>query len=74
MKKRGKDMTKLFDVLDMLEAGFELPPKNREHPLIGNYKGYFECHISPDWLLIYMRDDEEKIIYLAGTGTHSDLF
>jgi mRNA interferase YafQ len=74
MKKRGQNMPKLFDILDLLEAGNPLPPKNKEHLLIGNYKGYLECHITPDWLLIYKRDEENKTIYLAGTGSHSDLF
>lgn len=54
--------------------GEVLPPKNRDHFLTGNYKGFRECHISPDWLLIYSRDVTVKIVTLVRTGTHSDIF
>ena len=73
-KKRGLDMELLFAVLEMLVAGETLPPQNREHILTGNYKGLYECHIQPDWLLIYDRSDVLRIISLQRTGTHSDLF
>ena len=71
-KKRGYDLSLLTEVLDILAAGEALPPKYKDHNLIGNYKGYRECHIQPDWLLIY--EVSENVLYLARTGTHSDLF
>jgi len=51
-----------------------LPEKNRDHQLHGDYEGYRECHITPKWLLIYVKDTDIKIISLSPTGTHSDLF
>ena len=71
-KKRGYDLSLLTEVLDILAAGEQLPPKYKDHNLIGNYKGCRECHIQPDWLLIY--EVSENVLYLARTGTHSDLF
>lgn len=71
-KKRGYDLSLLTEVLDILAAGEALPPKYKDHNLIGNYKGCRECHIQPDWLLIY--EVSENVLYLARTGTHSDLF
>ena len=73
-KKRGLDMELLFIVLDLLVAGEALPPRYNEHMLVGNYRGFYECHIQPDWLLIYDRSDVLRIITLQRTGTHSDLF
>lgn len=58
----------------MLSEGKVLPHKYQDHPLNGNYAGYRECHISPDWLLIYAKYDEELILVLLRTGSHSDLF
>lgn len=74
MIKRGKDMSKLATVLDLLMKDAKLPSKYKEHPLKSNFKGYMDCHIEPDWLLIYSIDHQEQKIYLARTGTHSDLF
>lgn len=71
-KKRGYDLSLLTEVIDLLAAGEQLPPKYKDHNLIGNYKGFRECHIQPDWLLIYEVSD--NVLYLARTGTHSDLF
>ena len=71
-KKRGYDLSLLTEVIDLLAAGEQLPPKYKDHNLIGNYKGFRECHIQPDWLLIY--EISENVLYLARTGTHSDLF
>ena len=59
--------------MDLLATGEPLPEKNRDHPLHGDYEGYRECHINPDWLLIYEKDTEIRIISLYRTGTHSDL-
>ena len=73
-KKRGLNLELLFSVLEMLVAGEPLPPQYREHMLTGNYRGLYECHIQPDWLLIYDRSDVLRIIALQRTGTHSDLF
>ena len=71
-QKRGKDLAKLKAVIDLLLAEQPLPPKNRDHQLGGNWRGHRDCHIEPDWILIY------KILYdelrLERTGTHSDLF
>ena len=73
-RKRGLDESKLNEIILKLVLGEELPKKNRDHSLTGNYKGFRECHISPDWLLIYSRDITVKIVTLVHTGTHSDLF
>ena len=74
IKKRGYDMNLLSDILKKLAKGEPLPPKNRDHPLTGDFDGCRECHITPEWLLIYERAEEELILYLTRTGTHSDLF
>ena len=71
-KKRGYDLSKLVAVLKTLQAGDPLPPSNRAHPLKGDWKGYWECHVQPDWLLIYKTTETE--VLLARTGTHADLF
>ena len=73
-RKRGLDENKLNEIILKLIKGEELPSKNRDHILTGNYKGFRECHISSDWLLIYSRDVIVKIVTLVRTGTHSDLF
>lgn len=71
-QKRGNDLKLLENVIDKLLIPEPLEAKNREHDLKGNYSGYKECHISPDWLLIYRYNGE--YLELARTGTHSDLF
>lgn len=73
-QKRGYDLSLIGSVVDMLAAGCELPEKYKDHSLSGNYKDCRECHITPDWLLIYEVSDGELILYLTRTGTHSDLF
>ena len=73
-KKRGYNLSLLTVVVDMLAAGNPLPEKYKDHNLSGNYVGCRECHITPDWLLIYEVEDDELILYLTRTGTHSDLF
>lgn len=70
--KRGYKMPLLQQVIDILRIPDVLPPKNRDHNLSGNYSRYRECHIEPDWLLIYQQEDNELLLYR--TGTHSDLF
>lgn len=74
IKKRGYDLSLLSAVLRRLAAGEPLPQKNRDHALTGDYAGCRECHIAPDWLLIYELDGENLFLYLTRTGTHSDLF
>jgi mRNA interferase YafQ len=74
MSKRGFDMLLLDDVIRLLATGQVLPQKNRDHTLSGNYAGHRECHIAPDWLLIYRVDSKMLILELMQTGTHSDLF
>ena len=73
-KKRGYDLNLLTEIIKKLAAGEELPPKNREHQLVGNYSGCRECHITPDWLLVYEYEEGDLILFLTRTGTHSDLF
>ena len=73
-KKRGYDLSLLTSVVDTLAMGQPLAEKYKDHNLVGNYKGCRECHITPDWLLIYEVSDNELILYLTRTGTHSDLF
>lgn len=72
--KRGYDIRLLEEVIGMLAKGQTLPEKYRDHNLIGNYADCRECHITPDWLLIYKISNDELILYLTRTGTHSDLF
>ena len=71
-KNRNYNISLLNAVVNTLRVPAALPPKNRDHALKGNYVGRRECHISPDWLLIYRVDGNE--IYLDRTGTHADLF
>ncbi len=72
MKKRGKSFDVFKQIIQQLALGEPLDEKFRDHKLTGNYVGTRECHIEPDWLLIYEDHDEEMI--LIRTGTHSDLF
>ena len=74
IQKRGYNISLLTDVLNILANGEKLPRKYKDHNLIGNYKNCRECHITPEWLLIYEISNEELILYLTRTGTHSDLF
>lgn len=74
MRKRGKDMTKLTKALDLLSMGDPLPPQYRDHQLTGNLRDFRECHIEPDWLLIYQIHDDILVLTATGTGTHADLF
>ncbi len=74
LKKRGYNLDLLTAILRKLANDEPLPPKNRDHDLTGNFVGCRECHITPDWLLIYEKVEEELILYLTRTGSHSDLF
>lgn len=72
--KRGYDVRLLQTVIEILADGQPLPSKYRDHNLSGAYTDYRECHITPDWLLIYQINDQELVLGLTRTGTHSDLF
>lgn len=72
-KKSGHDLNELDKIVRMLAEGKKLPPKNRDHDLHGNFEGARECHIEPDWLLIYQYNNNELILYLISTGSHSNL-
>lgn len=72
--KRGYDEKLLKSVINILANGEALPPKYKDHSLSGNYSGYRECHITPDWLLIYKIEEKCLILALTRTGSHSDLF
>lgn len=72
LRSAAKNVQKLVDVLEKLAAGEELDSRYRDHNLIGDYVGHRECHIEPDWLLIYKIEDEELV--LVRTGSHSELF
>ena len=74
IQKRGYDMRLMTDIIKKLANGEILPPKNRDHNLSGNYSNCRECHIAPDWLLIYSLNSSLKIVTLVRTGSHSDLF
>ncbi|MCD7959387.1 MAG: type II toxin-antitoxin system YafQ family toxin [Ruminococcus sp.] len=74
MKKCGKNMQLLEIVLDILLQEQPLPEKYLDHPLKGNYLGYRECHIQPDWLLIYKVQEEKLVLVAVRTGSHADLF
>ena len=74
MKKRGKDMSKLTAVLDLLATGQLMPQKYDDHQLTGNLKDFRECHIEPNWLLMYQIHEDVLILTATGTGTHADLF
>ena len=73
-KKRGLDTFLLEAVIDILLVEKPLDEKYRDHALTGNYNGFRECHILPDWLLIYRVEQDELVLVAARTGTHSDLF
>lgn len=72
--KRHLNIALLDDLIRALSRGEPLPEKHRDHELSGPWSGHRECHIQPDWLLIYRIDDDVLVLTLARTGTHSDLF
>jgi mRNA interferase YafQ len=73
-KKRNYDLSLLQVVIDILQKEGKLPQKYKSHKLSGNYQDCWECHIKPDWLLVWKQNDTELILLLLDTGTHSDLF
>ena len=72
MSKRGADLSKLANAVRMLAQDILLPSNFKEHPLKGKWSGYRECHLSPDWIMIYRKTDD--MLILERTGTHSDLY
>jgi mRNA interferase YafQ len=74
IKKRGLNIELMNDVVETLLKGEQLSKEYYDHPLSGNWKGFRECHIQPDWLLIYLKEDNILTLTLTATGTHSDLF
>ncbi len=73
IEKQGKDSTKVKAAISILVAGGPLPPKYKDHSLIGDWKGCRECHIEPDWLMIYEFLEAEEV-FLHRTGSHAELF
>ncbi len=74
MKKRGKDMNKLVNILSLLASGNPFPEQYHDHQLAGNLRDFRECHIEPDWLLMYQVYKDILILSATATGTHADLF
>ena len=74
MKKRNRDMGKLTEVIALLINEQPLLPKHENHPLHGNYEGKWECHVEPDWLLVYRIDSKNRRVIFYRTCSHSDLF
>ncbi len=72
--KRHLNIDLLDDIIRALSRGETLPEKNKDHELSGNWAGHRECHILPDWLLVYRIDDDILVLTLTRTGTHSDIF
>ena len=72
--KRHLDLELIDEIIRTLSRGESLPSKNKDHALLGRWRGYRECHIQPDWLLVYKVDKDELILNLLRTGSHSDLF
>lgn len=74
IKKCGMNINLLKEIVNKLANNIPLEEKFKDHELMGNYKGFRECHIQPDWLLIYLIEDNKLTLTLSRTGTHSDLF
>ena len=74
MKKQNKNMDSLNEVMNMLINEQPLPPKHENHPLHGDYKNWWECHIEPDWLIIYRVEKVSRSVFFYRTGSHSELF
>ena len=74
MKKRGMDITLLDEAINILLHGSKLPEKYKDYNLKGKWTGFHECHIKPDWLLLYLIDDDILVLTLVDTGSHADIF
>jgi mRNA interferase YafQ len=70
-RKQGKDMGKLREIFDIMLSGQSIPPRYKDHALVGKWKGFRDVHLEPDWVLVYCM--EKDTIYLSATGSHSDL-
>ncbi len=73
LQKQGKDMEKLKEVIRLLCEGKELPPRYEDHPLKGEWSDFRDCHIEPDWVLIYRIEEQELLLVLARSGSHSNI-
>lgn len=73
-RKQGKSEDRLWEVVEMLANDEELDPKYKDHSLTGNYAGYRECHVLPDWLLVYKKEANVLVLLLYRLGSHSELF
>jgi len=73
-RRRNFDESKLNQLIKLILSGEKIPKRFKNHILKDNFKGFYECHITPDWLLIYSKQETIKLITLIRTGTHSDLF
>lgn len=74
MKKRGANMDLLDNIVDQLRHGEPLAPRYRDHALSGKFQGFRECHIKPDWLLVYLIENDVLTLTLVDTGSHADIF
>ena len=74
MNKRGLDISLLDNVVDRLRQGKQLDEKHHDHELSGKFAGFRECHVKPDWLLVYLIENDILTLTLVDTGTHSDIF
>ncbi len=74
MKRRGLDLSLLDEVVELLRQGKRLDEKYRDHGLSGSFAGFRECHIKPDWLLVYLIENDVMTLTLVDTGSHSDIF
>jgi mRNA interferase YafQ len=72
-KKRGEDIGVLREIIARLADGQALQEKHRDHALVGDWAGFRECHVTPDWLLVYRKEDDILVLTLTRTGSHSDL-
>ncbi|MEE9424706.1 MAG: type II toxin-antitoxin system YafQ family toxin [Methylococcales bacterium] len=72
--KQGKEIDKIEWIVNEIQQLNELPISNKDHPLTGNWSGFRECHIEPDWLLIYHVDKDKNLLHLTRTGSHANLF
>ncbi len=73
-RKRGLDIDIFREAVNILQSKGKLPAKYKPHKLAGKYKGYWECHLKPDWLLVWVQSDDKLILLMIDIGTHSDLF
>jgi mRNA interferase YafQ len=73
-RRRGKDLGKLRMAMEIIVGGNPLPPQYRDHPLRGEFHGSRDCHLEPDWLLIYTLNPSDPVVCFERTGTHADLF